>query len=233
MKKILLIILCFACGVVAAQRKWITDGAIEFEVKTTVNPQGLPSDASWAGKFSTSYYTYYFKNNRAVYICSPDRPYNSLNQKYFCWYNNYTDSIFAKCSGIVDLIHFSGKQMAVEWKLFAEDITEIAGFKCRKARAILFDSVYVYAYYTDEITISGGPMNLYGLPGMILGVTIPRYRTSWIAIKVSLDIPKNIKIEPVKKGKQVVLEEKLQEFKINNGNKTPQQLQGYIRELLL
>ena len=62
----------------------------------------------------------------------------------------------------------------------------IAGFNCRKAYTVLFDSVYVFAFYTDEITISGGPVGLHGLPGMILGVTVPRMYSSWIATKVNI-----------------------------------------------
>ena len=50
----------------------------------------------------------------------------------------------------------------------------------------MFDSVYVFAFYTDEITIPGGPCSINGLPGTILGVTIPRLYTSWIATKVML-----------------------------------------------
>jgi GLPGLI family protein len=44
----------------------------------------------------------------------------------------------------------------------------------------------VFAFYTDEILIPGGPCSINGLPGMILGVTIPRLYTSWIATKVSV-----------------------------------------------
>jgi GLPGLI family protein len=35
------------------------------------------------------------------------------------------------------------------------------------------EDVYVFAFYTDDITtISGGPCSINGLPGMILGLTI-------------------------------------------------------------
>ena len=73
----------------------------------------------------------------------------------------------------------------MEWRLTNENRV-IAGFNCRKAVAKIFDSVYVFAFYTDEILIPGGPCSINGLPGMILGVTIPRLFTSWIATKVTL-----------------------------------------------
>jgi GLPGLI family protein len=76
--------------------------------------------------------------------------------------------------------------MNIDWKLSPTETREIAGFNCRKATGVIFDSVYVFAFYTDEITISGGPMGINGLPGMILGVTIPRMFTSYIATKLQV-----------------------------------------------
>jgi GLPGLI family protein len=72
----------------------------------------------------------------------------------------------------------------------------IAGFNCRKAVSKIFDSVYVFAFYTDEIMISGGPCTINGLPGMILGMTIPRLFTSWIATKVMINEVNEAAIKP-------------------------------------
>ena len=63
-------------------------------------------------------------------------------------------------------------------------------------------TMHIFAFYTDEITTSGGPMSIHGLPGMILGVTIPRMYTSWIAKKVEVIEVNNNLIEPPKKGKK-------------------------------
>ena len=73
----------------------------------------------------------------------------------------------------------------IEWKLINENMS-IADFNCRKAVGKIFDSVYVFVYYSEEIPISGGPCNVTGLPGMIMGMTIPRLFTSWIATKVNV-----------------------------------------------
>ena len=59
------------------------------------------------------------------------------------------------------------------------------------------DSVYVFAFYTDEITIPGGPCTINGLPGMILGLTIPRMYASWIATKVMVNNVNVAVIKPV------------------------------------
>ena len=84
---------------------------------------------------------------------------------------------------------------AIEWKLTNEN-REIAGFNCRKAVGKIMDSVYVFAFYTDEITISGGPCSINGLPGIILGLSIPRLYTSYIATKVMVTAVKESDIKP-------------------------------------
>ncbi len=57
-----------------------------------------------------------------------------------------------------------------EWKI-ADETREIAGFECRKAVTKICDSVYVVAFYTDQIPVSAGPESFGGLPGMILGIS--------------------------------------------------------------
>jgi GLPGLI family protein len=73
----------------------------------------------------------------------------------------------------------------IDWKITSEPRT-IAGFECRKAVARIFDSVVVIAFYTDEIIPSSGPESFGGLPGMILGLAIPRLHTTWYATKLEL-----------------------------------------------
>ena len=88
----------------------------------------------------------------------------------------------------------------INWKLVNESRV-IAGFNCRKAVGIIMDSVYVFAFYTDEIVISGGPCSVQGLPGMILGLTIPRLYTSWIATKVMVNSVNETVIKPIESKK--------------------------------
>ena len=69
---------------------------------------------------------------------------------------------------------------SINWKITSET-REIAGYSCRRANAIILDSIYVVAFYTDEIPVSGGPESFTGLPGMILGVALPHENVSWFA----------------------------------------------------
>lgn len=88
----------------------------------------------------------------------------------------------------------------VEWKITDERRT-IAGFDCRRANAIIMDSVYVVAFYSDEIPVSGGPESFCGLPGMILGVALPREHITWFATSVTEQAVEPDKIQAPIKGK--------------------------------
>jgi len=90
----------------------------------------------------------------------------------------------------------------IKWKI-TDETREIAGYSCRRANAIILDSIYVVAFYTTEIPISGGPENFSGLPGMILGVALPHENITWFATKVTdTSLPPNAVVPP-KKGKPV------------------------------
>ncbi|MEH6308065.1 GLPGLI family protein [Olivibacter sp. CPCC 100613] len=90
----------------------------------------------------------------------------------------------------------------IKWKITSET-REIAGYDCRRANALVMDSIYVVAFYTDQIPVSGGPESFTGLPGMILGLALPHDNTTWFATKVS-DVPiQPSPIIPAKKAKKV------------------------------
>jgi len=72
----------------------------------------------------------------------------------------------------------------INWKITGET-REIAGYECRRANAVIMDSVYVVAFYTDEIPVSGGPESFNGLPGMILGLALPHDNVTWFATIVN------------------------------------------------
>lgn len=75
----------------------------------------------------------------------------------------------------------------INWKI-TNETRDIAGYSCRRANAIIMDSIYVVAFYTDEIPLSGGPESFTGLPGLILGVALPHEHITWFATLVK-DIP--------------------------------------------
>ena len=90
---------------------------------------------------------------------------------------------------------------SIKWKITDEN-REIAGYSCRRANAIVMDSIYVVAFYTDQIPVSSGPETFSGLPGMILGLALPHDHVTWFATSVS-DKPLEKPLTPPTKGKAV------------------------------
>lgn len=88
----------------------------------------------------------------------------------------------------------------INWKITTET-REIAGYQCRRANAIIMDSIYVVAFYTDKIPVSGGPETFTGLPGMILGVALPHENITWFAKVVTDKSIVPASIAPPVKGK--------------------------------
>ncbi|KXK41430.1 MAG: hypothetical protein UZ11_BCD004001972 [Bacteroidetes bacterium OLB11] len=70
-----------------------------------------------------------------------------------------------------------------QWKI-KEEFRTIAGFNCRRAETIIMDSIFVIAFYTDAIITNGGPEGFNGLPGMILGIVMPRLNITYFATNV-------------------------------------------------
>ncbi|MBC7948392.1 MAG: GLPGLI family protein [Chitinophagaceae bacterium] len=213
MKKIFLIMALFIASFAQAQQ-FITSGLVEFEVKR--NNHRLFGDGIWADmaktrfpQFSTSYYHFSFVDNKGIY--KYDRkdertkmPWGSEDEDNI-WFSDYTANRYTDQKWVFDNTYLlSDSLIKIDWKLVPNETREIAGFNCRKAVGVIFDSVYVFAFYTDEIAISGGPMGISGLPGMILGVTIPRMFTSWVATRVQLTGFDPTKIVAPTKGKKKV-----------------------------
>jgi GLPGLI family protein len=186
-------------------QQFISRGTIEFEVITNVKK----SNGKWIERIEnlpthkTVYYSYNFANNKSIYkfdhydeskAKAPEflRRGDDENQWYFDF---TTDQTYVQKSLYGTILNLKDSIAPIEWKLTNESRL-IAGFNCRKAIGKIFDSVYVFAFYTDEITISGGPCSINGLPGMILGITIPRLYVSMIATKLSVNNLKENEIKP-------------------------------------
>lgn len=205
--------LIFSFGVIHAQQ-FINSGKIEYEVR--VNNYKVMGDDVWTEmfkdkvpQFEVSWYDYTFNDNKAIYkfnrrIEQKRIPWDDgADREDNIWYSDYSKGFFSDQKNVYGNTYLlNDSLMKIIWRISPNETREIAGFLCRKATGVIFDSVYVFAFYTDEITISGGPMGIHGLPGMILGITIPRMFTSWIATKLEIaGFDKNQIIEP-QKGKK-------------------------------
>ena len=211
MKYIHVIALIFFANVLQAQI-FIEKGMIEYQV--VVNNHKAMGDGTWAEMFkdkipklSTSYYQLTFDGNKSIYLFNrkdekTKSPWSNGNDEDNIWYNDYSSEKFIQQKNIFGETYILADSLKrIDWKITNEN-RMIAGFNCRKAVGVLFDSVYVFAFYTDEITVSGGPMSLHGLPGMILGITIPRMFSSWVATKIEISGVNYSKISAPAKGKK-------------------------------
>lgn len=196
MKKIFASLITLTAIAVNSQQ-FISSGMIEYEVR--VNNHRMFGDGFFAEmfkdkmpNFSTTYYRLTFNDNKTIYkfdrLNEKDKmPWGTNNAEENVWYNDFNTGTRISQKFVFDQTYLlADSLMKMDWKLVPNETREIAGFNCRKAQAIIFDSVYVFAFYTDEITVSGGPMGIHGLPGMIMGITIPRMFTSWIATKLQV-----------------------------------------------
>src|SRR5665647_343087 len=211
-KLFFLLILLFSIANVHAQQ-FISKAIIEYEVKSNIQKtmgNGTFEDMikDQLPQFKTGYFNFTFADNKSIYKFdhwsdeSKKVPtWLKRGEEDNVWYYDYNTDRYNNQKSIFGTdINLEDTIPKLRWRITADNRV-IAGFNCRKAVAIIFDSVYVFAFYTDEIIISGGPCSINGLPGMILGVTIPRLYTSWIATKVSLSGVDENQIKPVSSRK--------------------------------
>lgn len=210
----------------------VLQGAVTYERKENMHKmfEG-DNDNSWAEamkktlpKYRVDLFTLSFNPHKSVYLVTQEHEGMGATNFWRVAYKNTVQVDFDQKS-IVDeknvyerdyLITDSLPQ--VKWKLTGE-YREIAGYNCRKASTIIMDSVYVIAFYTDAIPVSGGPELFNGLPGMIMGVVVPRMNITLFATKVETQLPdpKVFLVKPGKKSKVVKFtqfkEELLKEMK--------------------
>ncbi len=198
MKKIILPFLIFFTQYIFAQSIIIDKAKIEFE--RTVNVWAdLPAGdfAAQIKKNTPQYMTSFFSlesdgkkslysplvnkdaDTRRGFFMSPAATDNIVYTDFETKTSVSLKNVFEKTYLMEDSLR------KAQWKI-TNDFREIAGFNCRRATTIIMDSVFVVAFYTDEIMIPGGPESFNGLPGMIMGLVINRLHTTWYATKVSV-----------------------------------------------
>lgn len=188
--------LLLAIILLPSNAQFINQGTILYEVKT--NMKKALGNSSWAEgmkddlpAFKSSFFKLTFGENRTQYVFDhyDDKekipPFLRQNDEKSAWEHSFEKSTYLSNKELFGtLFSIRDSIPKIKWKLSNENRI-IAGFNCRKASGVIMDSVYVFAFYTDEITTPGGPATIQGLPGMILGVTIPRLYTSFIAKEVT------------------------------------------------
>ncbi len=217
-KQIFLMLNMLLLAAFAAKAQYTTTGKIEYERKVNIYAQMAEMDANpWMEKmkaqipkFNNSFFDLVFDTSKSIY--KPGKEVEGSNIFKMFGGGPATENIV--------LTDFTAKtikanKMVFEQKFFVEDtirniewqvkdeIRTIANFKCHKAVGKICDTVYVVAFYTEDIVVPGGPEMFGGLPGMIMELAIPRLHTTWTATKFEMIPPKETDFVIQEKGKKV------------------------------
>ena len=146
----------------AHSQQFITKAVIEYEVKANIKKtmgnnmfadmlkENLP-------QFKTGYYNFIFADNKSVYKFDHWDPSAKMpeflrkSDEENIWYFDHNTGKFNMQKNLWGTnFNVDDTIPPLQWRLTNEN-RMIAGFNCRKAVAKIFDSVYVFAFYTDEI----------------------------------------------------------------------------------
>lgn len=234
MKRLAVIILMICCGAAlrAQSVQFVSSGQITFERKVNTyaamsiflketermsdNDVAIYMQQQYRSnnlQFWTDSFYLYFDSTRTLYKPANDEMGFSKSFQIPVAYKNrvYSDlragiadtekQAFEKSSFIRDSLK------SVRWKL-TDETREIAGYQCYRANALLFDSIYIVAFYTDQILCKGGPESFNGLPGMILGIAIPHKHITLFATSVNTDAVPGEKWPVPQPGKRDIINNK-------------------------
>lgn len=221
MKK-LLATLSILISMLPAKAQYTLAGKIEFERKVNIYAQmeemgenpWFERMKSQIPKFNSSYFDMIFDTARSIYKPGREIAGNNVFKMFgggpatenvvLSDYN--TNKVKATKTVFETKFFVQDSLRKIDWKV-KDEIRTIAGFKCHKAVGRISDTVYVVAFYTEDIPLSGGPEMFGGLPGMILELAIPRLHTTWVAGKVELNAPQETDFVIAEKGKKVTEKE--------------------------
>lgn len=218
MKYLVLIFSLFSFYKSKAQTVFLTEGRVEYERRTNqfkVFEDNEDGEGEWIKemkkkmpRFVNDIYELHFTQKKTAYHLKTE---NTENKYFWGMKPSETDmtvqdfennKLLAQKDVYEQTYLITDSIKKLEWKITGET-REIVGFECKKAVAKICDSVYIVAFYTDQIMVSSGPESFGGLPGLILGLAVPRLATTWFATKVETITPTSQDLSPKQKGKKI------------------------------
>ncbi len=223
MRTQLLFLLLFLAGTASAQTSFQPKVKIEFEKTIYVRQLVKATEPEWYEEIKdrlpesiVSYFDFMGDTARSVY--KPGREvdqnkgfYNTSSDKNVVYTDYSAHRSVNRKQVFEEVFLVEDSLLHIRWKLTA-DTRLIAGYECRKAIGFVDDTLAVFAFYTDEILITGGPESIHGLPGMILGLGFPRIHATWFATKVEVQGVDMNKVKPETKGKKTTRRAMLQQI---------------------
>lgn len=217
MKQLLLCLttLLLTWNLVQAQNAiFLSEGKIEFTRTVNLYARISADDDGFTDlmkkampKFKKTYFQLFFSHSQWTYRPGRENPENNKIWAQEAAETNivHTDYSTGRSTSQKDILGetflIQDSMRRIQWKL-TDETRDIAGFTCHRANALIMDSIYVVAFYTDEITTPGGPESFGGLPGMILGISLPHQHMTWFAEKVESTPVSKSQLAPPSKGKK-------------------------------
>lgn len=207
MKKILTLLMLLPF-LAPAQQNFFSTVKVEYEKTVYVHQLAKEIDQGWYDWIkdklpaaNLSYFDFVSDGDQSLYkpgreVASNRRGFMDISETKNQVHTSYKTGRVTSLKPVFEETFLVEDSLArIKWKLTA-DTRIIAGYECRKAVGILDDSVGVFAFYTDEIMVPGGPESIHGLPGLILGMGIPRLHATWFATKVEVNGVNTAAVKP-------------------------------------
>ena len=223
MKRLLILSVCCVLMTDAAwAQDFITRGKIEFEIKRnnkklfSERQPGMENYLDALPEFDINYRDLVFSESQLLYSTARRGNSMGLGNDNSVYTNLDARKTISKQTYLNEAYIVEDSIRPIKWKI-ENEIRKIAGFECRKAVGRFHDSMYVVAFYCPEIVPQGGPEFFAGLPGMILGLAIPRLYTTWFATRIELASVDEAKITAptLKKGSQLYKKKELSDILYN------------------
>ena len=231
MKKMIAVIIAAVMVQLAAAQ--LNEGKIVFEETVDMHrriPKENEQMKAMVPQFRTTKFELSFAGNRSLYKAAEEEPDLADQQQGGGIVMKFAgnDNIFYKDltnQTSVEKRNLMEKEFIVEdsihnlnWKLIAGETKTIAGHTCKKATGKSPMGSDIVAWYAEDISLSSGPAQFGGLPGLILAMDVNNSEFVYTATTISKDV-KKADIKAPTKGKKVSPEEfaKLRKELMGNG----------------
>lgn len=231
MKKI--ITLLMATAMVQLVTAQINEGKIVFE-ETIDMHRRIPKDneqmKAMIPQFRTTKFELSFADNKSLYKAAEEEPdLSEQPQGGVVMRFAGNDNIFYKdftTQTTIEKRNLMEKEFIVEdsirnisWKLMDGETKTIAGHVCKKATGKSSMGLDIIAWYAEDISLSSGPAQFGGLPGLILGMDVNQGEFVYTATTFDKDVKKN-DLKAPGKGKKVTPAEfaKIRKELMGDGN---------------
>jgi GLPGLI family protein len=232
MKKIIAFLMAATAVQWAAAQ--VTEGKIVFDEVIDLHRR-IPKDneqmKAMIPQFRTTKFELSFADNKTLYKPAEEEPDLSEQPQGGGVVMKFggNDNVFYKdlsTQSTVEKRNLMEKEFIVEdsihninWKLVDGETKTIAGHVCKKATGKSQMGFDIVAWYAEDISISSGPAQFGGLPGLILGMDINQAEFVYTATIISKDVKKG-DIKAPTKGKKVTPAEfaKIRKEVMGDGN---------------